>query len=539
MLLLFGAVGAVLLIACANVANLLLARSVGRFREVAVRTALGASRARLVRQLLTETGLLSFVGGLLGLLVAAGTLYVVKTRIPLPSSSFVKGVGIEGRIDGWVLAFTFAVPMLTALISGLVPALQSSKADLTEALKESAGSAAGFMLGSRRHLRGQLGIFETAAALVLLIGAGLLIRSFGRLLEVNPGFRTQNLFAARVSLLEPRYGEADGRSAFLQEVMARVKALPGVSNAAFINKPPLSEAMGAVLPVDAEGAPPPQTGERPSALILQVSPGYFQTMGIPLVLGRDFTERDTKGSTPVAIISQSLARRTWPDHDPLGRRFRYSRQQPWFTVVGVTGDVRYSLTGQFQPVMYFSILQQPPNTPYLVLSSSQNSRVINAALRGIIHSVDKNEPISPVTTLEQFVAQSVAAPRFRTLLLGIFAGLAFLLAVVGIYGIISYSVSQRTHEIGIRMALGAERREVMGLVLGQGLRLAAIGVGIGIIAALGLSRLLANYLYAVRPTDPATFVVVSAAVIAVALLASYIPARRAMKVDPLVALRYE
>jgi putative ABC transport system permease protein len=539
MLLLFGAVGFVLLIACANVANLSLARSATRLREVAVRAALGASRARLVRQLLTETVLLSLLGGLLGLLVATWSLALVKTRIPV-LAFFVNRVGIEGRIDVWVPAFTFAVAVLTGIIAGLAPALQSSKLELTEALKESGASArTGFSLRSRYRLRGFLGVFETATALVLLIGAGLLIRSFGKLLDVNPGFRTQDLLAARVTLLEPTYSAPERLTAFFQEVLARVKALPGVRDAAFINAPPLTPSLLAVLPLEVEGGSKPQAEEGLGAFYLVVSPGYFKTVGIPLPVGRDFTERDTQGSTPVAIISQSFARTGWPGQNPLGKRFKFTASQQWIEVVGVAGDVRPQLTAPPESVTYFPIAQRPPDAAYLVAHSTQNPTVMSPALRGVVRAVDKNEPISSISTMEQFISQSVAQPRFRTLLLGIFAGLAFLLAVVGIYGIVSYSVSQRTHEIGIRMALGAERRNVLGLVVGQGMAVTLIGIGVGLVAAFGLTRLLASFLYGVRPTDPVTFVAVSAVFIAVALLASYIPARRATKVDPIVALRYE
>jgi putative ABC transport system permease protein len=539
LLMLLGAVVFVLLIACANVANLSLARGAGRFREVAVRAALGAGRARLVRQLLTESVLLALMGGALGLLTGVWAVQVAKKLVPA-QDILTRGI----KVDGWVLAFTFLVAVLTGIVFGLAPALQSSKLDLTEALKEGAGSQAVLRLGSGHRLRGFLGVFETAAALVLLIGAGLLIRSLGRLLEVNPGFRTSELVTARVSLLEPKYSAPGSRPAFFQEVLSRVKALPGVRAAAFVNALPFGRAAAAAFGVDVEGGPKSQLEGGPGAFAIYavVSPEYFQTMGIPVLRGRNFTERDNNGSAPVAIIAQSLARQDWPDQNPLGKRFRIpiSREQS-YEVVGVVGDVQgFDLAEQPWPTMYFPIFQQTQqDAAFLVIHESQNPSVINAALPGVIRSVDKDEPISSISTMEQLVSQSVAAPRFRTLLLGIFAGLAFLLAVVGIYGIISYSVSQRTHEMGVRMALGAERHDVVRLVVGQGMRQTLIGVAVGLLAALGLTRLLSSYLYAVRPTDPVTFVVVSAVVLAVALLASYIPARRATKVDPLVALRYE
>jgi putative ABC transport system permease protein len=535
LLTLFGAVTLVLLIACANVAHLSFARGVGRFREVAVRAALGAGRARLIRQLLTESVLLALMGGALGLLIGVGAVQAAKNLIPA-HDVLTRGI----RVDGWVLAFTLVVAVTTGVISGLAPALRSSKLDLTEALKENwANPHAGF---SPRHgLRGFLGAFETATAFVLLIGAGLLIRSLGKLLDVNPGFRTGGVVVARVSLLEPKYRTREARPAFFQQVLTRVKTLPGVHSAAFVNALPFGKGGFAALGLEAEGGPQFKQEKGLPAIFTVVSPGYFQTMGIPILAGRDFTDRDTNGTAIVAIISQSVARRAWPDQNPLGKRFRFvGVPQQSIEVVGVVGDVRsFDLDKQPWPTMYFPIFQRPQDAVSLVVQGTQNSSPLSASLRGVIRAVDKDEPISSISTMEQLVSQSVNEPRFRTLLLGIFAGLAFLLAVVGIYGIISYSVSQRTHELGVRMALGAERQDVLRLVVGQGMRLTLIGVAVGLLVALGLSRLLAGFLYAVRPTDSVTFVLVSAVMLAVALLASYIPARRATRVDPLVALRYE
>jgi putative ABC transport system permease protein len=537
LLMLFGAVTIVLLIACGNVANLSFARGVGRFREVAVRAALGASRARLVRQLLTESVLLALMGGALGLLIGVGAVRVAKKLIPV-QDMLTSGI----KVDGWVLSFTFIAAVLTGTISGLAPALQSSKLDLTEALKENwASSHTGLSPGPRYRLRGFLGAFETATAFVLLIGAGLLIRSFGKLLEVNPGFRSKGVVVARVSLLEPKYSTPGTRPAFFQQVLSRVKTLPGVRSAAFVNALPFSKVGFAMLGLEVEGGPKFKPERGVHLVWVAVSPDYFQTMGIPILAGRAFTERETNGLTIVAIIGQSVAQRAWPDQNPLGKRFRFAGfPQLSYEVVGVAGEVRgLDLAKEPWPTVYVPILQHPQDAAFLVVHGTQNSGALSAALRGVIRSVDKNEPISSVSTMEQLVSQSVSEPRFRTLLLGIFAGLAFLLAVVGIYGINSYSVSQRTHELGVRMALGAERHDVVRLVIGQGMRLTLLGVAFGLLAALGLTRLLASSLYAVRPTDPVTFVVVSAVMLAVALLASYIPARRAAKVDPLVALRYE
>ena len=321
---------------------------------------------------------------------------------------------------------------------------------------------------------------------------------------MNPGFRTSNLVTARVSLLEPKYSAPDGRPAFFQEVLSRIKALPGVRAAAFVNALPFGRAIVAAFGVDVEGGPNSQLEGGVGAIYAVVSPEYFKTMGIPVLRGRNFTEQDDKGSAPVAIITQSLARRGWPDHNPLGKRFGIAASQGQsFEVVGVVGDVRaFGLSEPPWPTMYFPILQQPQNAAFLVVHVAQNPSIVSAALPGLIRSVDKNEPISSVSTMEQLVSQSVSEPRFRTLLLGIFAGLAFLLAVVGIYGIISYSASQRTHELGLRMALGAERHDVVRLVVGQGIRLTLTGVAVGLLAALGLTRLLSSFLYSVRATDP-------------------------------------
>ena len=535
LLMLFGAVTFVLLIACANVANVSFARGVGRFREVALRAALGAGRARLIRQLLTESVLLALMGGAVGLLIGVGAVQTAKNLIPA-HDILTRGI----RVDGWVLTFTFVVAVLTGIISGLAPALQSSRLDLTEALKENwANPHAG--IGPQHRSRGFLGAFETATALVLLIGAGLLIRSFGMLLEVNPGFRTKDVVTARISLLEPRYDAPDSRPTFFREVLSRVKTLPGVRSAAFVNALPFGKVGYAIFGLEVEGGPRLKAGRGARLVWVTVSPDYFQTMGIPILAGRTFTEQETNGSTIVAIISQSLARRAWPDQNALGRRFRFAGfPQLTYEVVGVAGDVRgLDLAEEPWPTVYVPILQHPQDAVFLVVHGTQNPSALSASLRGVVRAVDKDEPISSISSLDQRVSESVSEPRFRTLLLGIFAGLAFLLAVVGIYGIISYSVSQRTHELGVRMALGAKGLDVVRLVIGQGMRQTLIGVAVGLLAALGLTRLLASFLYSVRPTDPLTFVVVSAVMLAVALLASYIPARRATKVDPMVALRYE
>ncbi len=534
LLVLMGAVGLVLLIACADVANLLMARNATRVRELAVRAAIGAGRARLLRQLLTESVLLSLAGGLAGLLLGAAGVRLAQALIP---SKEILASGI--RLDTWVMGFTLAVAVLTGILAGLLPALGSSRGALSEALKEGAsGSPAGFGFARQHRLRTLLGVGEVAVALILLIGATLLMRSLARLSTVNPGFRTDHLLTSRLFLTGPDYATNVHRLGFYERVLGRVRALPGVRVAGWTNSLPLGEGVSVMFSVGVEGSanPKPQTSDK-WALYLTVSPDYFRAMGIPLLEGRAFNEQDRDGAPRVVMVSQKMALLCWPDRDPIGKRLTMFDPPKWMTVVGVVGDVQWGLAEPPEPAMYLPLLQEPPHSAILVLhtSGSLSAMEVASAVRGI----DRGEPVASTRTGEELLARATASPRFRAGVLGVFAGLAVVLALVGVYGILAYSVSQRTHEIAIRMALGAGRGSVLGLMMSQGLLLTVLGVAAGSAGALALNRLLAGFLYGVRPTDFPTFLGASLALAGAALIAVWIPARRAMKVDPIVALRCE
>jgi len=535
LLVLMGAVGLVLLIACADVANLLLARTLARYREVAVRAAIGASRARLVGQLLTESILLAISGGLAALLVGVWGVELAGAFVPhrdLPAGGI--------RLDGWVLAFTLGVALLTGILAGLFPALASSKVGLSEALKEGAGgSPSGFSFVRHRRLRTALGAGEIALALMLLIGAGLLIKSLSALSAVNPGFRSNHLLTARLFLAAPVYKTAERRSAFYEQALDRARSLVGVRVAGFVSSLPLGEGVSVMFSIGIEGSATPKAETSDKwAVFVAASPDYFRAMGIPLLAGRVFNEHDREGSPQVVVVSQKMAREFWPGQDPLGMQITQYDPPRWTTVIGVVGDVRdWDLSEQPEPEMYVPVLQQPPLSAFLVLQTS--GPVSLTEIGRAVRAVDRAEPVSAVNTGEQLLARATATPRFRAVVLAIFAGLALLLAVVGIYGVISYAANQRRHEIGVRMALGAEQRDVLVMVLGQGLRLALIGIMVGLAGALALTRLLAGFLYGVRPTDLAVFALVSMGLTVVTLIVVSIPAWRAMKVDPMVALRYE
>jgi putative ABC transport system permease protein len=537
LLVLFGAVGLVLLIACANVANLSLVRGAGRQREIAIREVLGAGRPRVIRQLLTESLLVALTGGGLGLLIAPAGIVLLRTIGPA-NFPRLDAVGI----DRWVLWFTFGVSVVSAILFGLAPAFQVSKPDLTGSLKEAAmTSQVGFTTFGRHRTRSILVISQVALALVLLAGSGLLIHSFWRLVTVDSGFDPHNVLTMSLSLPSTKYPTTQARNAFFQNVLERLAALPGVTAAGAVNMSPISG--GAVTyNFEIEGRPPARAEESPEAELEIISPGYFQAMGVKLLRGRDFTNHDRGGAPAVAIISQAFARRYWPNEDPVGKRIRGGWGAGGLTeIVGVVGDTRdIALATAPQPEMYLPYLQFE-NYGYMALAVRTSSKPLELVrpIEAQVWAVDKDQPVADVMTLEGVLYKSVAEPRFRTLLLGIFAGLALSLALVGIYGVMSYTVAQRTHEIGIRMALGAERGNVLRLVVRQGLALTFMGLGVGLAVALSLTRFLASFLYEVRATDPATFVAVSLALAAAGLVASYIPARRATKVDPMVALRYE
>jgi putative ABC transport system permease protein len=535
LLILLGAVGFVLLIACANVANLLLARATTRHKEIAIRSALGASRWRVVQQLLTESLLLAFVGGALGLLVALwGTDLLVKLN-----STDIPRVAQTG-LDMRSLGFTLVVSLLTGVLFGLVPALQASKSDLNETLKEGGRSAG---TGARRnHVRNTLIVAEVAIAVVLLVGAGLLIQSLRRLQHVNPGFDPANVLTLNVGLPDVKY-TSQQQASFYRNLHERIEALPGVVSASAIYPVPLGgDRIG--VSFETEGRPVPKSDE-PVLEFRVVNPDYFRTMSIPLVKGRDFTARDDKQATPVIIVNEAFAQKFFPGEDPLGKRIKpgiaTDETKPVMReIIGVVGDVKHkSLSASADPEGYVPEAQIPFDTMTLVVKTSVPAESITSAVRNEVYALDKDLPVYTVKTMDNYLAASVAQPRFNTLLLALFAGLALVLTVVGLYGVMSYAVVQRTHEMGIRLALGAQTRDIFKLVIGQGMLLALVGVGLGLIGAFALTRIMASLLFGVRATDPLTFGTVSVLMIGVALLACYVPARRATRVDPMVALRYE
>jgi putative ABC transport system permease protein len=535
LLLLLGAVALVLLIACANVANLLLARAAGRQKEMAVRVALGATRLRLVRQLLVESVLLALLGGAAGLLLGWWGVDLLKGLLP---SEFPRlaDIGVDPR----VLGFTLLVSCATGVAFGLAPALQFTKPDLHSFLKESARGSTGGARGGR--LRGLLIVSEVALSLVLLVGAGLLFRSFMRLQSVELGFRPQRVLTFRLTPSGTNFREDAQFSNFYRDAAERVKAIPGVEAVGVINTLPLSK--GPTTGFRVEGGPALRPDQMPSVNYRSVSPGYFDAVGVAVVKGRVPDERDTPGAPLVLAVNQSLARRDFPGEDPVGKRISYGvnaqRQPIWFQIVGVVADVRnLELGTEPSPEIYTSYQQDPFAGMSYVVRSSVEPESLVPAVREAVRGVDRAQPVADVRTLEQLVGEAASAPRFNSMLLGLFACMALLLAAAGIYGVMSYAVTQRTHEIGIRIALGAQGRDVLRFVVGQGMTLALAGVGLGLVAALALTRVMSSLLYGVSATDPLTFAGVALLLTLVALLASYVPARRATKVDPMIALRYE
>jgi predicted permease len=533
LLVLLGAVAFVLLIGCANVANLLLARAASRKKEMAVRAALGASRLRVMRQLIVESLLLGIAGGALGVLLAGLGLSMLKAVIP---ENFPRIGGI--RIDGWVLGFTTLIAFTTAILFGLAPAFQSSKTDLTESLKE---GGRGFSEGLRHNrLRSLLVISEVGLSLVLLVGAGLMIRSFIRLENVSLGFNPDHLLTMELSLPESKYRQGELRKAMIQGVIDRLEVLPGVNSAAATTLLPLAgDNFNSAIEIQGEQLKAP--GQSPTTEVRVVTPQYFKTMGIPLERGRLTTSEDTTTSPHVLLINQTLAQRWLPEKNPIGRRATLGWDGFSGQIVGVVADTKeFGVDAEVREEVYIPYSQAPwwPKVALALRTTSDPTKLANAA-RVAILGVDPDQPVSEVRTMEQIVSGSVSQPRFRTLLLGLFAGLALVLATLGIYSVVSYSVGQRTHEIGIRMAVGASEGDVLKLVMTQSMSLALVGIVTGVAGALPLTRLVSTWLYGVRSTDLGTFLVVGLLLVFVALLASYVPARRATKVDPMVALRHE
>jgi putative ABC transport system permease protein len=556
LLTMFAAVAFVLLIACANVANLMLARASARQKEIAIRIALGAGRWRLIRQLLTESILLSLCSGILGLLIALWGIDLLLTAepgsIPVPR---LQNIGIDVR----VLGFTMVTSILTGLFFGLVPALQSTKPKLNENLKESGrGVTEGF---GRKRIRNLLVIAEVGLSLVLLIGAGLLIKSFLLLRGVNPGFNSENALTMNISIPKQKYTDLNSWTTFYKQLLEKIRSIPGVEHVCIASGLPLAGG-GSESSVFAEGQAKPEPGNATVGQFINVNDDYFRTMGIPLLKGRFFTEQDVEGAKPVAIIDETMAQKFWPNEDPIGKRFAFeTRALPnsqgqgtgqkefdplWREVIGVVGHTKhYGLDAPSRVQMYVPYLQLSiynrrtwPTMSIVVRTGSDPSNIISA-VREQVASVDKNVPVTNIATFEQIYSRSISNRRFNMLLLGILAVIALVLASLGIYGVISYTVTQRTHEIGVRMALGAQQRDVLKLILGHGLKLTFLGLAIGLVAAFALTRLISSLLFGVSATDPLIFASISLLLAAVALIASYLPARRATKVDPMIALRYE
>jgi putative ABC transport system permease protein len=530
------AVGFVLLIGCANVANLMLARATGRQREIALRAALGASRFRIIRQLLTESVLLGIAGGGLGTLIAYWGIEAIRVGSPGEAARFAPGWNHLG-INLSVLAFTMVISVLSGVVFGLAPAWQLSKPDLNQALKEGSRQASS---GSHR-LRGLLVISEVALSLMLLVSAGLLIRSFLQLVKTDAGFNPDNLLTMNLVLPAAKYKDEPQRAAFYSELVRRASTMPGVESAAVVNYLPLGGANSSDTFL-IEGVPEPPPGQEFEGRYRVCTPDYFRTMGIPVLQGRSFTDQDKAGAPPVVIVNETLARKYWPNQDAIGKRMRFPGpldKNPWIQVVGVVKDVKHELNLPITEDYYLPHAQDSWNAMVLVAKTSNDPLALAGPMRQEIASMDKDQPVFDVRTMREVRAISLALYSFSSVMLSVFAAVALLLAGIGIYGVMSYAVTQRTQEIGIRMALGARVLDVLKLVLKNGMSLALIGIAVGLAGAFGLTRLLASLLVGVAPTDVLTYSIVTAILLVIALLACYIPARRATKVDPLVALRYE
>ena len=540
LLVLLAAVGFVLLIACANVASLLLTRSLGRQKEVAIRSALGASRWRVIRQLLTESVLLSLVGGAAGLLIAYWGVPALVAAIPQQQQiamPFLRDLGL----DAGILTFSFVLSLVTGLVFGLAPALQSSRLDLNESLKEGGRQSS---VNATHRLRSALVVSEIALAVVLLVGAGLMMKSLWRLLNTDVGFKTENVLTMTIVLPPAKYTDPNQMVNFNNQLRERVQSMPGVVGAGTVNILPVNGGNTTRFYVD--GDPVPAPGQEIESNIRTVSDDYFTTLGIPMLAGRTFDSRDTANTPVGVIINKTIADRVFPGRDPVGRRLRYpSVQVDPITIVGVVGDVKITgLDEAVKPVLYYSFRQSPSTFANLVARTSNDPNALASSIRSEVRNLEPDAAILNVRSMDEMISQTRASfmRRFPALLISIFAGVALLLASIGIYGVVSYSVSQQTHYIGVRMALGARPSDILRMVLKQGLVLALLGLGIGVVAALGLMRVVMKksaLLFEVSSNDLATFSIVTGTLFVVALLACYLPARRATKVDPLVALRYE
>ena len=538
MLVLLGAVGLVLLIACANVAHLRLASATSRYREFAIRAALGARRSRVVRQFLTESVLLSLVGGAIGLALAVWVVRVLVLLMPKNTPRLE-----EIKLDYRVVLFTLGTSLLTGIIFGLAPAFQAARTNLNDVLKEAGRS--GGDTSRRLRLRNLLVISEFALSLVLLIGAGLMVKSLLHLQEVKPGFEPARLLTMRIALPATKYENFNQSRAFFEQLFDRLDARPEVESVGAINLLPFGGG-GGDRSFSIEDQPTPAGHARPDEQVRFVSPGYFHTMQIPLLGGRDFTRRDLPDTPPVAIVNSAFARKFWADGNAIGKRISFSANNPkWYEIVGIVGNVKHrGLDIADSPELYipaFQPLFADGNVPsmYVAVRTVNEPSLAAGAMRNEVAAIDRDQPVSSLMTMDQRISDSVAPRRFNMFILGLFAALALVLAAIGIYGIMAFSVVQRTHEIGVRMALGASGSDVLKLVLRNGVGLALIGIVVGLVAAFAATRVLSSLLYDVSATDPVIFVIDAVLLAVAALLACYIPARRATKVDPLVALRYE
>ncbi len=543
LMILLAAVGVVLLIACANVANLLLARSAARSSEIAVRLALGASRGRLIRQMLTESMLISLIGGAIGVAIA---VWLTRALIGLNSQGIPRAAEIG--VDGRVLGFALLASVLSGLLFGLIPALQASNPNLYETLKEGGKSAGGHGRGNR--LRSSLVIVQVALAFTLLVGAGLLIKSFSRLQDVNVGFNRERLLSMQITLPPAQYADGASVIGFYKEAVLRLSSLPGVNSVNGVSQTPLASG-GPQFIFSVEGRPLPAPADAPLASYRIITPGYFQTMGVPLIKGRALTEADDQRALQAVVINQNLAEKMWPGEDPIGKRMTVgvplpNEQPDWVTVVGVVGNVKHTtLAGETGMQMYQTSAQSPfvtgglGRTMNFLLRTDTTPTAITESARKVFAGLNPTLPVSNVKTMDDIIYDSVAPFRFNVFLLGLFAAIAMALTVVGVYGVMNYAVTQRTQEIGIRMALGAQPRQVRRLVLRQGLILSCAGLFFGLAGSLGLMRLISGLLFGVSANDPTTLLAVGAGLVLTTLAACYIPARKATRIDPIIALRRE